>query len=217
MYINAQHQRADELMDQQKYDKALIAFNKALEKSPNNPIILSQRGVLYLHMNKKRNCLNDLNDALKLDPQNSYRYASRAYAKDFFGDLDGAIEDYEIAVKMDPEDAVAHNNLGLLLEKKGYQSKAQKKFDRADKLSKIEKKFFDQLDKDEGIKSKDQKASPTPASGEKLQPKKLVPDKNISTGKLFIQVFTKKKVFKEFVTFMKNGFKIEQNDKKGKS
>lgn len=217
MYINAQHQRADELMDEQKYDKALIAFNKALEKNPNNPIILSQRGVLYLHMNKKRNCLNDLNSALKFDPENSYRYASRAYAKDFFGDLDGAIEDYEIAVKMDPEDAVAHNNLGLLLEKKGYQNKAQRKFDRADRLAKIEKKFFDKLDKDEGLENKQKSSSPAPAAGEKLQPKKLTPDKNISTGKLFIQVFTKKKVFQEFIVFLKSGLKTKKNDQEGKS
>lgn len=217
MYVNSQHQRADELMDQQKYDKALIAFNKALEKSPNNPIILSQRGVLYLHMNKKKNCLDDLNLALKFEPDNSYRYASRAYAKDFFGDLDGAIEDYEVAVKLDPEDAVAHNNLGLLLEKKGYQNKAQQKFEKADKLAKIEKKIFDQLDKDEGGTKEVKEDSPSPSSGEKLQPKKLEKEKSISSGKLFIQVFTNKSVFVEFVSFIKNGFKIKKNDQKGKS
>jgi tetratricopeptide (TPR) repeat protein len=217
MYINSFHKRADELMDQQKYDKALAAFNKALEKNPSHPVILSQRGVLFLHMNKKKRCLEDLDSALALEPDNSYRYSSRAYAKDFFGDLDGAIADYEIAVQLDPEDAVAHNNLGLLLEKKGYQAKAQEKFYRADKLAKIEKKIFDQLDKDEDLKQEVQQNRSRPFTGEKLQPKKLEKDKNISSGKLFIQVFTKKAVFIEFIRFIKKGFKTNSNDQKGKS
>jgi tetratricopeptide (TPR) repeat protein len=216
MYINSHHKRADELMDEQKYDKALTAFNKALEKNPKNPIILSQRGVLFLHMNKKKKCLDDLNLALELEPENSYRFASRAYAKDFFGNLDGAIEDYEKAVKLDPSDAVAHNNLGLLLEKKGYQNKAQQKFERADRLAKVEKKFFDKLDEAEGITDTQTSNSPSPSSGEKLQPKKLEIEKAIKSKNLFIQVFTKKSVFKEFVSFIKNGFKIKDNDQKGK-
>lgn len=217
MYINSYHKRADEFMDQQKYDKALAAFNKALEKNPSHPVILSQRGVLFLHMNKKKRCMEDLDAALALEPDNSYRYASRAYAKDFFGDLNGAIADYEIAVKLDPEDAVAHNNLGLLLEKKGYQAKAEEKFSKADKLAKIEKKIFDQLDKDEGITKEETNEQPTPAAGEKLQPKKLKKEETLSGGKLFIQVFTKKAVFIEFISFIKNGFKTKGNDQTGKS
>lgn len=219
MFINTHHKNADALMDEQKYDKALIAFNKALEKSPNHPHILSQRGVLYLHLNNKKCCLDDLQLALKLEPENSYRYASLAYARDFFGDLDGAISDYEKAVELDPEDAVAHNNLGLLLEKKGYQSKAEKKFQKADKLSKLEKKFFDAVDEKEG-KSDSEKLdsnSPKPKDGEKLQPTKLKKDEKVKPRQLFVKVFTDKEHFKEFISFIKNGFKIKKDDQAGKS
>ena len=46
-------------MDEQKYEKALMFFNKALVLNPNHPDILSHRGVLYLHLNQKRKCFDD--------------------------------------------------------------------------------------------------------------------------------------------------------------
>lgn len=209
MYINESHKNADQLMDQQKFDKALIAFNDALKNDPDHPTILSQRGVLYLHMNQKKKCFDDLLLALKLEPDNGYRYASLAYARDFFGDLDGAIREYEKAVEIDPDDAIAHNNLGLLLEKKGYQSKAQERFNRADKLAKLEKKFFEAVDKREPLPENNQ---PKPTGGETLQPKKLEDTSNEKKSAVVKNVFTKKETFKEFMTFIKNGFKLKKND-----
>lgn len=214
MFINTHHEKGNAYLDEQKYDKAITAFNKALEKAPDHPDILSHRGVTYLHLKQKKNCLDDLQKALLLEPKNSYRYASLAYARDFFGDLDGAIEDYQKAVSLDPEDAVAHNNLGLLLEKKGYQSQAQERFQRADKLSKMEKQFMEAIDEMEGKEpySKSSTESPSPSKGETLRPKKLENDKKPSSKQLFKAVFTKKSTFIEFITFIKNGFKIKKND-----
>lgn len=215
MFINPQHKKADALFDEQKYDKALIAFNKALELSPNHPHILSQRGVLFLHLNQKKECMDDMLLALKLEPENSYRYSSLAYCLDFFGDTDGAVKAYEKAVELDPEDAIAHNNLGLLLEKQGYQQKAKEKFDRADRLADIENKLHSALDQAEGIEGETvEEAESVKPSGEKLQPKKLQPDQKIAKSTLFKRVFTSKQVFKEFITFIKNGFKLDNNDKK---
>lgn len=209
MYINDSHKNADQLMDQQKLDSALIAFNDALKQDPDHPVLLSQRGVLYLHMNQKKKCFDDLLLALKLEPDNSYRYASLAYARDFFGDLDGAIREYEKAVEIDPKDAIAHNNLGLLLEKKGYKTKAQARFERADKLAKLEKKFFEAVDKREPLPENNQ---PKPTGGEALQPKKLEDTSDKNKSAVLKNVFTKKETFKEFITFIKNGFKLKKND-----
>jgi tetratricopeptide (TPR) repeat protein len=212
MFINEHHKKADALFDQQKYDKALIEFNKALKINPNHPHILSQRGVLFLHLNKKKECMDDMLLALKLEPENSYRYSSLAYALDFFGDTNAAFEAYEKAVELDPEDAIAHNNLGLLLEKQGYQNKAKEKFDRADKLADIENKLFRSIDEIEGKTESplEQKNEP---KGEKLQPKKLEHDKKQSGFMLFKQTFTSKSMFKEFIAFIKSGFKINTNEK----
>jgi tetratricopeptide (TPR) repeat protein len=219
MYINSHHKKAQELLDEEKFDKSLIAFNKALAEAPNHPDILSHRGVAYLHLNQKKKCLDDLLLSLELDKENAYRYASLAYARDYFGDLEGAISDYEKAVEIDPEDAISHNNLGLLIEKQGYQSKAQKNFEKADRLAEIQKGMFDKLDEVEGRTSKSirlENQSNAP-KGEKLQPRKLTPDKQPTQKEVFKSVITKRSVFIEFVSFIKNGFKLKGNDQKGKS
>lgn len=206
MFVNEAHKKANELQDAQEFERALKAFDEALEQAPNNPDILSHRGVLYLHLNLKKKCLDDLNKAKEIEPDYSYRYASLAYALDFFGDLDGAIEQYEIAVKLDPEDAVAHNNLGLLLEKKGYQAKAQERFEKADKLHKIENSFYEQTKKEDENKQED---SPKPDGGTKLQPKKLSEDEKPNGADIAKSVFSNKSTFKEFLNFVRNGFKLK--------
>jgi len=219
MYINSYHKKAQELLDQGELDKSLAAFNKALEIDKNHPDILSHRGVVYLHLNQKKKCLDDLLLSLELDEVNAYRYASLAYARDYFGDLEGAIKDYQKAVEIDPEDAISHNNLGLLMEKQGYQSKAQSNFDKADKLAKIQKEMFDTLDEVEGRASKEtsQETENHTPKGERLQPKKLTPDKQLTKKEVLKNVVTKRSAFIEFVSFVKNGFKIKGNDKKGES
>jgi tetratricopeptide (TPR) repeat protein len=213
MYVNPEHKKAQDYMDEQKYDKALKAFNEAIKKSPNHPDILSHRGVCYLQLNQKKNCLDDMLLSLKMQPDYSYRYASLAYAMDYFGNIDGAIEAYEKAIELDPEDAVAYNNLGLLQEKKGYQQKAQRQFEKADRLSKIENKFMDHLDQVEG---KTTPEAPHPGKGETLQPKKLEADKIATSKEVYRSIFTDRNTFKEFILFIKQGFKLKRNDQKGK-
>ena len=120
-----------------KHTEALELFNALLDMQPDRAEILSERAVVYLHLKKKSLCLLDFNRALNVQPKNPYRYASRAYAREFFGDIEGAISDYEEALALDPEDAVAYNNLGLLQEKLGYKLKAEKNFQKADKLNQM--------------------------------------------------------------------------------
>src|SRR5690554_2132050 len=206
MYINSEHKKAQELLDEQKFEKSLIAFNKALKLNPNHPDILSHRGVLHLHMNQKKKCFDDLELSLRLDKDYAYRYAALAYAKDYFGDLDAAIELYEKAVQIDPQDAISHNNLGLLMEKRGYQSKAKENFKKADKLSSIQNGEFE---------NKSNNPLPKPNNllkpkGEKLHPKKLKPDPKQTFGQVSRDLITKKSVFMEFVAFIKNGFKLKK-------
>ena len=222
MYINSEHKKAQNFLDNEKYDKALAAFNKALKENPDHPDILSHRGVLFLHMNEKKKCLDDLKLSLELDPDYGFRYAALAYATDFFGDLDGAITLYQKAVQVEPDDSVAHNNLGLLMEKKGYQQKAQENFERADRLAEIKDDMLGKMDKEEvkhqHAESQQSKENPLPKpNGEKLQPKKMIPTEKPTLGQVSKDLITKKSAFKEFIGFVKNGFKLKENDEKGES
>jgi tetratricopeptide (TPR) repeat protein len=173
-----------------------------LNKNPNHPDILSDRGVVYIHLNRKEDALKAFDLSLNLQPDYAYRYSSRAYARAFFGDIDAAIKDYEKAVELDKEDAIAYNNLGLLLEQKGRMDLAKKNFDRADHLAKIEEKLLNVVDEleEDGIYDEVQ-----------IQRKEIEPiekrKKELTTWGEMKKIFTSKDQFKDFLHFIKNGFK----------
>lgn len=214
MFVNKTHEKAHQELKNERIEEAVVLYSKALIESPDHADILSDRGVAYLHLNDQTNCFSDLNKALELQPKYSFRYACRAFAKNHFGDIDGAINDYEMAIELDPEDAVAHNNLGLLLEQKGYKKQAKERYERADKLSKQEEQLLNVINEMENPPASSEKET-----GETVQPKEeevrtlqspeVQRDEELSTFKEFKRIFTSKKQFNDFLKFIKNGFKIK--------
>lgn len=205
MFVNKTHQKGHEALKNGDINKAIHLYTKALQDYPNDCNLLSDRGVAYLHANDKVKCYADFDAALKIQPNYSYRYASRAFAKNNFGDIDGAIEDYEKAVELDPDDAIAHNNLGLLLEQKGYKRASEERFERADKLSKNEDHLLEMMD---GLEKEKQEEKSEVENSEPIDPN-TVREKNLSTASELKKVFTSKSQFMEFMNFIKNGFKIK--------
>jgi tetratricopeptide (TPR) repeat protein len=88
----------------------------------------------HFHLDRKQEALEGLDRAADLQPDYGYRYASRAWMRQALGDVEGARADYEKAIALDPEDAISHNNLGLLEEQMGYRREAQRRFQVADEL-----------------------------------------------------------------------------------
>jgi len=208
MFANKTHEQAHETLKDGKIEESILLYSAALEEYPNHCDILSDRGVAYLHKKDKENCFKDLNRAMELQPDYAYRYACRAFAKNNFGDIDGAVKDYERAVELDPTDAVAHNNLGLLLEQRGYQKEANERFERADALSKQEDNLLqtiDDLESDERQTEVRKIEEPKAEQTENVNQE----DATNSTGKELKKVLTSKKQFGEFLRFIKNGFKIK--------
>ncbi len=206
MFANKTHKEAHELLKNEQIQDAIKTYTKAIKQTPNHPDIYSDRGVAHLHNKDKKNCFMDLNKAIELQPEYSFRYAARAFAKRNFGDIKGAVLDYEKAVELDPTDAIAQNNLGLLLEEQGYKNQAEKRFKRADKLSKIEDHLFEVIDNLEEQKQAERKVNP--AQRIAINPI-ATREKEFTTKKEFKKIFTSKNQFKDFLRFIKNGFKIK--------
>jgi tetratricopeptide (TPR) repeat protein len=205
MFANKTHQLAEKALKEGKIEKAIALYTEALLENPDHCDIISDRGVAYLHLNNKVKCFEDLNRAIELQPNYSFRFACRAYAKNNFGDIDGAIEDYTIAVELDPDDAIAHNNLGLLLEQKGYQSEAKERFALADQLSQQEDNLLNVIDEMEtGLPG-----THNERSSSKKEEEKELDSKWEATKKELKKIFTSKKQFNEFMDFIKNGFKTK--------
>lgn len=204
MFVNPIHQQAHNALKAEQTAEAIALYTEALKLNPGHPDILSDRGVAYLHAENKDLCLQDMNEAVEMQPDYAYRYASRAFARNHFGDLDGAIADYEYAVELDPEDAVAHNNLGLLLEQKGYKQAAQERFERADKLSRMEDELLQVMDHLETNGNPQFSARNVPDIPEEHSEE--VPS---SKGREAAKVFTSRRQFLEFLRFIRNGFKLK--------
>lgn len=207
MFTNSIHQKAHEVLQKGNIEEAIILYTQALDSAPNDVNILSDRGVAYLHADDFSNCFKDLDKAIELQPDYSYRYACRAFAKNHFKDLEGAVKDYQKAIELDPNDAVAQNNYGLLLEQQGYKKEAEKRFEKADKLSEHEDKLYNLVDDLEAEKTEEVKESdvtePTNLTTDEVEESSQKMSKEIK------KIFTSKQQLNDFLRFIKNGFKIK--------
>lgn len=192
MPAQQKYKKGREFLEKGEIEKALELFNQALEIKPDTPDFLSDRAVTYFHLQKFELAIIDLNRAQELEPKNGYRYSSRAFVKDHMKDTAGAIEDYKKAIEIDPEDAISYNNLGLLEEKLGYAEMAKQRFNKADELNKINNEEL--IIKNENTKNE------------------IMPEnKKVNKRSIFIvQVFTSKKGFRDFLRFIRNGFKLKK-------
>jgi len=192
-YIDLLNQAKTKVTDNLN-DEALTLFQKALEVNPKGKEVFYERAVLYTNLKKNDLALFDLNKLIELESDNPFFYACRAFVKTGLKDMSGAIKDYQETIRLDPEDAIAHNNLGLLQEQYSYKSDAEKSFERSNEILGYNPNRFDSSRE---LNSVDDKAQEEP----------------LSKSAIIKSIFTSKSGFKEFLGFIKNGFKIKEDDK----
>jgi tetratricopeptide (TPR) repeat protein len=199
---NQAFHKGEEKYKQRDFEGAVLAFTLALESDPGNPEILYQRGMAYFHLGKKSLALMDMDMAVEMQPNYSFRYASRAFMRDAFGDVMGAISDYQKAISLDPEDAIAHNNLGILEEKMGRHQISQVHFQRADILVGRDSSQLPNSHSSQGTTINYSVETTSPIAKEEAE----------STGfwTTFFRVFTDKNVFLEWWDFLKSGLRIRK-------
>ncbi|OEK00818.1 hypothetical protein BFP97_04525 [Roseivirga sp. 4D4] len=191
--VEALYNRARALSRVGKLQESLTDFKRLTEIDSSNASYIGDYAV-SLHLNNENDSASlAFEKALALEPNNPYRYSSRAFFKDRIGDLEGAIADYEKAIELDPEDAIALNNKGLVEEKLGYQDKAKKSFDKSNELV-----GYKPENKTEPVNS------PTPTDE--------TSSKQPSRGQVIKSIFTKDG-FKDFTEFSKNLFKGNRGKK----
>lgn len=198
MFINHKHQLAIEALKHADLETALRFLEEALLENPFHPNILSDRGFVYIHLKKNDLAMNDFDLCVDLQPEYGYRYSARAYAKEYFGDIQEAITDYEKAIELDGNDWISHQNLGILLQKDGQIIEAEKHFKLADEIQ--GKAEFGIIQKLEGTQQS--------IDRETIPPSDLV-RKQENTISEMKQLFTSKENFDEFMHFLKNGFKVQ--------
>lgn len=187
--------KARDFSDARDWLSALEAFDALMAadtRFEHDAHCIHDRALCLFHIGRKSEALSALDKAVEIDPGYSYRYASRAWMRNANGDIHGAIADYKQAIALDPDDAICHNNLGLLEEQLGYRSQADERFAIADQLAGILK--------ERGIHIEDAEkagAVPEPDCEQETSWVKTIAD----------ALFTKKGR-QEFLQFIRNGFKL---------
>ncbi len=199
---NSDWTTANKLVKDRKWSEAFIAFEKAIKVLPDDPDLIHDRAVCLFNLGEKKDALAELNRALDLQPDYSYRYASRAYMRSALKDVEGAIEDYKKAIELDPEDSISINNLGLLEEQQGYKKEANERYRLADELNQI----LDERGIAPDFKSAPDEKPLEPNTQKSKQSSK--PSQHESMTGQMKKVFTSKKGFKEFIAFLRNGLKL---------
>ena len=188
-FLNENENNADALYTRaicyrkvEDFEKSIADFSSMLIRLPNEASLLCERGISYFHNKDIEASMRDMNKAVKLEPENPYRYSSRAYIRAKI-DVDGAIEDYRKAVELDPKDAIALNNLGLIEENAGRIRSAQKRFKASNEIIGYDPNKRNL--KEEREETEDQR----------------------SMGKIMIDVFSDSKTRKEYFKYLKAIFK----------
>lgn len=110
-----------------EFEKALGYWNILLATHMLNSEYYCERGICKFHLGF-RSALEDMDKALELDPDNPYRYSSKAYILDKLGRTEEAYLAYLRASDLDPTDEITQNNLGIIEYKLGYTSDSRKRF-----------------------------------------------------------------------------------------
>jgi tetratricopeptide (TPR) repeat protein len=110
------------------------ALQSGKYNNENLAILLTNRGNAYRNKEQYDRAIQDYNQAIKLNPKDSFPFNNRGNAYFNKGEYDRAIQDYTQAIKLNPTFAMAYNGRGAAYAGKGQYDSAIQSYDQAIKL-----------------------------------------------------------------------------------
>ncbi len=98
---------------QQKFDKSLEAYSKAIEYNPSNASTYLNRAITLSMMGQYAQSIPDYDKSLELDSSVALTYKNRAYTFMQLGQHDKSISDYDKALAMYSYDTLSYLNRGI--------------------------------------------------------------------------------------------------------
>jgi tetratricopeptide (TPR) repeat protein len=118
-----------------QFDRALADYTAAIRLDGHDAQAYYQRAlVLDRHKDLPRQAIEDLTDAIRIDPKHIGAIVARAwiYQK---SDFDKAMADFSLAIKLEPKDAALYISRGTAWEVKRFYRQALADFDEAVRLA----------------------------------------------------------------------------------
>ena len=116
--------KGTDLIRHDKFDEAIIEFNKVITVNPKSAAAYYNLGFAYDKKGDLSNAISYFNKAIEIDATLADAYYNRGSAYYKKGNFDNAITDYNKVIEISPASADAHYGLGLAYSKKGDQDKA---------------------------------------------------------------------------------------------
>ena len=124
-----------EAMMRGEFHKALELADELVEKYPDDPNAINQRGRVRAMAGNYLGALEDANRVLELQPKYFGWWMSRGYLYLNFGYFELAASDFEKAVELNPKDVASLSRLGECRRWQGRDSEALELYLKADKLA----------------------------------------------------------------------------------
>jgi tetratricopeptide (TPR) repeat protein len=98
------------------YERALEAYNRALELKPDFAAVLNNRGNALYELKRHEDALKDFNRALELEPDDPMTLNNRGTTLDEMGRYGDALRDYDRSLELRPDyvDALVNRSAALI-------------------------------------------------------------------------------------------------------
>lgn len=111
-----------------KTGEALISYNSALSKYPNNIFVLKNRAALYCELDSLKAATKDYNIILSIDEKNIEALYRRGLIFMSEKNLLSAESDFEQILEIKPDNLLALSSLAFALKSRGEWSDAEEKY-----------------------------------------------------------------------------------------
>ncbi|ACA99886.1 TPR domain protein [Picosynechococcus sp. PCC 7002] len=109
-------------------------WSDLIEAFPQNPALWSNRGNTRASLNQFDAALDDLNEAIRLAPNQVEPYFNRGAILEQQQRFSEAIADYDKAIELDPQEAIAYHNRGNAYGSLGNWEQARQDYQKATEL-----------------------------------------------------------------------------------
>lgn len=121
-----------------RFDRAILDYDRAIERNPKDDNVYNYRGVAHLRRGRHARALKDFNRAIRLEPKNFYAYENRARAYLLLNKLTEALRSVNKAIRLNPEQAFFYETRGLIHEALNNRNEAIQDYAAAYHLAPLE-------------------------------------------------------------------------------
>lgn len=118
-------------ISEKRYEKALEAFNKAIEINPKDGYALSRKGVALGNLGRNEEALDVFNKAIEINPKDETALTSKGATLVNLGRNEEALAIFNRAIEINPKDGTALSKKGAALGNLGRHEEALDTFNKA--------------------------------------------------------------------------------------